>query len=131
MRILLDTHFVIELIDDVQNGISEPGLLELAQREGELVASVISLWEAAIKARLGKLPLLHGVDLWPSLLDKVEVVLIPFTKDHVLTKIGHEPASKDPFDRALLSTAAAEGCKLLTRDRLLESHPLAWRPFLR
>ncbi len=129
MRILLDTHYVIELIDDVDRGLSEPGILEQAQREGDLIVSAVSLWEVEIKSRLRKLPLVRGVQAWPELLEAANVQLLPILPQHILAKIGPEPAHKDPFDRLLVSTAAAEGCKFLTKDRLLQSHPLAWRPF--
>jgi PIN domain nuclease of toxin-antitoxin system len=131
VNLLLDTHYIIELIDDAPTGLSEPSILEAAQEEGQLFASVVSLWEAGIKQRLGKLPLLHGVNIWPNLLQAVEIKLLSFTPDHFLAPISAEPRNKDPFDRALLSTAAAEGCLLVTRDRHLQAHPLVWRPFLK
>ena len=129
MRILLDTHYVIELIDEVGEGLPEPGLLDQAQREGGLIVSAVSLWEAEIKSRMGKLPLVRGVQAWPDLLAAASIQLLPVLPQHILAKIEPEPVNKDPFDRLLISTAAAEGCKILTRDRLLRSHPLAWRPF--
>lgn len=129
MRILLDTHYVIELIDDVEMGLSEPGMLDQALGQGDVVVSVVSLWEVEIKSRLGKLPLAQGVNAWPALLAAAGVPLLPVLPQHVLARIGIEPLNKDPFDRVLLGTASAEDCKLLTRDRLLQSHPLAWRHF--
>jgi PIN domain nuclease of toxin-antitoxin system len=125
MRILLDTHHVIELVDDVVMRLSEPGLLQQAQADGELVASTVSLWEAEIKSRLGKLPLSMGVQAWPGLLETANVRLLSVLPSHVLARIEQEPQYKDPFDRALLSAAAAEGLKLLAKDRILQSHPLA------
>lgn len=130
MKLLLDTHYIIELIDDVRHGLPEPGVLEEAQRDNQLFASVVSLWEAEAKYRLGKLPLVSGVRAWPDLLKAVRVGLLSFTAEHVFASIGPEPENRDPFDRALLSTAAAERCRLLTKDRQLLDHPLAWRPFL-
>lgn len=129
MRFLLDTHFVIDLIDDVRYGLSEPGLFERAQEQGDLVVSVISLWEVEIKSRIGKLHLNRGVQSWPQLLAEASVELLAFSGEHVLADIGPEPDHKDPFDRALLSVAAYEGCRLLTEDAVLSRHPLAWRPF--
>ena len=128
MKIILDTHYVIRLLDDPQDGFAEPGYLEQAQQDGALVASVVSLWEADIKFRMGKLPLTAGVKIWPKLLQQAEVPLLPITDAHILAEIGPEPAHKDPFDRLLLGIARAENGMLLTDDRALRTHPLAWKP---
>ena len=87
MRFLLDTHFVIDLIDDVRYGLSEPGLFERAQEQGDLVVSVISLWEVEFKSRIGKLHLNRGVQSWPQLLAEASVELLAFSGEHVLADI--------------------------------------------
>ncbi len=46
---------------------------------------------------------------------------------HAIADIGIEPVTKDPFDRLLLGVCAAEGMKLVTLDRALSNHPLAWQ----
>ena len=130
MRFLLDTHFVIEVIDEVRYGLSEPGILEQAQQEGDFVVSAVSLWEAEIKSRIGKLSLRRGIHHWPHLLAVAGIELLPLTAEQILADIGFELENKDPFDRVLLSVAKAEGCRLLTGDQVLLRHPLAWRPFL-
>ncbi len=127
-RILLDTHYVIRMLDDLSAGMAEPGYLEEAMEEGELIASMTSVWEADIKFRIGRLPLKNGVAAWPSMLERADVELLPITEAHVLAHIGPEPGHKDPFDRLLLCVAAAERCTLLTDDRVLRNHPLAWKP---
>lgn len=33
----------------------------------------------------------------------------------------------DPFDRLLLAQCRVEGMRLVTRNRALAAHPLAWR----
>ncbi len=127
MKILLDTHFVIKLLDEVRYDLSEPDPLEIALREFEVFASVVNLWEADIKYRVGKLPLRNGVAAWPAMLARAEIDLLPVTEQHVLADIGPEPPHKDPFDRLLLCIAAAEDCQLLTNDRMLQNHPLVWK----
>ena len=129
MKLLLDTHYVLEVVGDSEMGLSEPSLLEELQKEAEFIVSVVSLWEAEIKSRMGKLRLRFGPQLWPNYLGALEIKLLPVETRHVFGDIGVEIGHRDPFDRLLLSTAAAENCKLLTKDKLLQSHPLAWRPF--
>jgi PIN domain nuclease of toxin-antitoxin system len=129
VKLLLDTHYVIEAVGDSEMGTSEPSLLEELQNDAEFVVSVVSLWEAEIKSRMGKLRLQYGPQEWPTYLAELEIDLVAVKTTHVFADIGVELAHRDPFDRLLLSTAAAEGCRLLTKDRLLQSHPIAWRSF--
>ncbi len=89
--------------------------------------SVVSLWEIAVKSRLGKLhpagPLVH----WEKSLWSLDVEVLPLKSLHVLADIGPEPGNKDPFDRLFLGICAAENMRLVTRDQVLAHHPLAWR----
>lgn len=49
------------------------------------------------------------------------------TTDHALVEVDPVPATRDPFDRLLLGVCAVEGMRLVTTDRVLQDHPLAWR----
>ena len=129
MNLLLDTHFAIELGEGYHAGMAEPGILEAAQRVGQLNVSVVSLWEVAIKARLGKLQLLLIPERWPEAFAVAKLPILNISVSHVLADVGPRPATKDPFDLLLLGICAAEGMLLVTRDRKLADHPLAWRPF--
>ena len=125
--ILLDTHFVIELIDVMLGGRGEPHPHPALMNLQQVFVSVTSLWEVAIKFRLGKLPLRTSVEEWLQLFATAEIQLLPIDAKHVLADIGPEIRTNDPFDRLLLGVCAAEGMKLLTVDRELVNHPLARR----
>lgn len=130
MKLLLDTHYVLEVVGDAEVVLSAPGLLEELRHGNEFLVSIVSIWEAEIKSRLGMLRLLYGPVRWPPLLEVLKIRLLPLETRHVFANIAGEPRHKDPFDRILLGIAAAEGCKLLTKDKQLQNHPLAWHPFL-
>jgi PIN domain nuclease of toxin-antitoxin system len=125
--ILLDTHFVIELIDVRLGGHGEPRPHPALVKLQQVFVSVTSLWEVAIKFRLGKLPLITAVEEWPQLFATAEIPLLTIEAKHILADIGPEARTNDPFDRLLLGVCAAEGMRLLTVDRDLINHPLAWR----
>ena len=130
MNLLLDTHFAIELGEGLTAGMAEPGILEVAQQAGQLHVSVVSLWEVAIKSRLGKLQLLLSPARWPEAFAVAKLPILNISVSHVLADVGPRPTTKDPFDLLLLGICAAEGMQLVTRDRALADHPLAWQPFL-
>ena len=127
MTLLLDTHYVIELIDTYLSGTETAVRSPVLARLSDIHVSIASLWEVAIKSRIGKLPLRVAVKEWPVLLKEAEVQLLPISAEHVLALIGPEPDTRDPFDRLLLGVCAAENMQLVTIDRAMISHPLAWR----
>lgn len=92
-----------------------------------LYASVASLWEIAIKFRLGKLALKAPLAELPSLVEGVGLILLRIEASHVLANVDPVPATRDPFDRLLLAQCAVEGLRLVTTDRALKGHPLSWR----
>ena len=128
MRLLLDTHFAIALCEDYTSGMAEPGILEAALQAGELHVSVVSLWEVAIKSRLGKLQLLLRPERWPEAFAVAKMPILNINVSHVLADVRPRPTTKDPFDLLLLGICAAEGMQFVTKDRALADHPLAWRP---
>ena len=87
-----------------------------------------SLWEIAIKVRLRKLALGIPLDWIPSIIDRIGLTLIAINHHHVLAVAEPEPATRDPFDRLLLAQSLVENLRLVTIDRALVGHPLAWRP---
>ena len=125
MRLLLDTHVLLALIE--RGGARLPdAVFELAtHRDGEHHLSVASLWEIAIKWRLGKLRLTPTLSALPALIGDMGIKIIGINERHALASVEPEPATRDPFDRMLLAQCRIEGLRLVTVDRALVSHPLA------
>jgi PIN domain nuclease of toxin-antitoxin system len=90
-------------------------------------ASVVSLWEIAIKLRIGKLETRCSAAEVADYFDAVDIPLLPITRAHVLAELDEQPETRDPFDRLLLAVCQIEGLRLITLDRALATHPLAWR----
>ena len=95
--------------------------------EADLFASVASIWEVAIKHRLGKLVLPCALKEWPTALANLNIRALRIVTAQVITEIALWPETKDPFDRLLLAICDVERMKLVTLDRELRDHPLAWR----
>jgi PIN domain nuclease of toxin-antitoxin system len=121
MRLLLDTHILIALLErrlsELPLSISDA----LAAANFPRFVSVASLWEIAIKSRLGRLSL----DEWPAAINRLGLTLLVIDDRHVLMPLDPEPVIRDPFDRLLLGICAADSLRLLTLDRALLGHPLA------
>jgi PIN domain nuclease of toxin-antitoxin system len=128
MRLLLDTHVVIAICKD-ELLRKFPKLVEiLAASDTEAVVSVASLWEIAIKTRLGKLDPEIPLERLPELLEAYSFEILDITRRHALAYVMPDPATKDPFDRMLLMQCRMEGMQLVTIDHALAEHPFAWRP---
>ena len=127
MKLLIDTHFVILLADEKIEQSPRSNRDIILHQSSEIFVSVASLWEVEIKSRIGKLPLSNPVRNWAGILENAGVRILNVESQHVVADIGPEPDTNDPFDRLLLSTCAAENLKLVTLDRALSAHPLAWR----
>lgn len=127
MRLLLDTHIVLSI---VQKDLDErfPAVSKiLSDKTGSNFVSVASLWELAIKTRLGKLtPKLPLVSI-PDFLQASGLKMLLIDIPHVMTVANPEPQMRDPFDRLLIAQCQVEGLKLVTVDRALVGHPMAFR----
>ena len=127
MRLLLDTHIFLALIArSVANLPTGVGAV-LSDPDAEHFLSAASLWEIAIKSRLGKLRLRTRLEALPELLDILGIKIVAIDARHALASVDPEPTTRDPFDRMLLAQCQAEGLRLVTMDRALVSHPLAAR----
>ena len=122
MRALLDTHFLLWVA-----GPSErlpAAVHEIVEDDGyELLFSVASLWEIAIKHSLGRsdFQIDPGV-LRRQLLDD-DYVELPILGTHAVTAATLPAFHKDPFDRMLVAQAIVEGVELLTVDAQIGRYP--------
>jgi PIN domain nuclease of toxin-antitoxin system len=98
---------------------------EISDPDSEFHLSVASLWEIAIKHRLGKLPLKIGLEKLSEIARHYGIALISINEVHVLQSVNPEPSTRDPFDRLLLAQCAAKNMKLVTIDAALQDHPLS------
>ena len=120
MKVLLDTHVVVWAThQSVRLGAARQLVLDADQR----LLSAVSVWELAIKQRLGKLSVGPDVRTWTRRAT-TELVLdhLPVTADHAAA-VEHLPdVHRDPFDRLLVAQAVAEGAVLLTADDRLTAY---------
>jgi PIN domain nuclease of toxin-antitoxin system len=125
MRLLLDSHVLIALAEE--RSLTRAIDTALRSRENHMVISAASLWEIAIKFRLGKLKLTRPPDKLPTFFRFLGYQLLVVDHRHAVEELLDQPATRDPFDRLLLAQCQVEGLRLVTTDRALVNHPLAWR----
>lgn len=122
MRLLLDTH-VLLWAAGMPHRLSSATIELLEDPANELLFSVASMWEIAIKRALGRPDFqLDAAALRHGLLDNGYQELL-ITSQHALSTEMLPQIHKDPFDRLLLAQATMEQAILLTADSLILKYP--------
>ena len=120
MRILLDTHVLIWLVEGDKN-LSTLARSAIEDEDNSLYLSIASLWEITIKLSLGKLDLQLSVD------EMVESFLIPGGIEILQIETSHLSIlrdlplhHRDPFDRLIIAQAQAEKMTLISADGVFD-----------
>ena len=116
MSCLLDTStFIWWLIN--QSALSARALETMLDSRNSLLLSAASVWEIAIKVRLGKLTIKEDLaDIIESQVRVNGLSLLPITVTHTLGTLSLPMHHRDPFDRLLIAQAQAEGLSLITSN---------------
>jgi PIN domain nuclease of toxin-antitoxin system len=90
-----------------------------AIKSGPNVLSVISYWEVILKSAKGKLDVGDPRAWWEIALGDFAATVLPLRPAHVAEIHGLPAIHQDPFDRALIAQATAEGLALVTTDETI------------
>lgn len=120
VKILLDTHALIWALFD-ESRLSENGRDLIMNPDFEVLASVVSAWEIAIKQGLGKLAPPGDTTL---AINESGFGHLPIRLTHcrAYSQLPHDGRHRDPFDRMLVVQAMAEDAHLLSRDPALDRY---------
>lgn len=117
MRLLLDTHTLLWFFEDSPQ-LSLTARQVIEEADNTPLLSVASLWEMAIKTRIGKLavmtpPFAQTIvrDLAASAID-----LLPISPAHALRVATLPRGHNDPFDLLLIAQSLVEDIPIVGRD---------------
>jgi PIN domain nuclease of toxin-antitoxin system len=122
MRSLLDTHaFLWFVAGDKRLSVRARNRIEA--RDSEVLLSIASIWEIAIKAALGRLPLPSPVrNFVPQQMTQNKIGLLPVALDHALEAGSLPHHHRDPFDRMLVVQARMEEMPIISADPELDRY---------
>ena len=115
MKLLLDTHLLIWAADSIER-VPVGARALMADQDNELLFSVASIWEVAIKRGLKRPDFLVDARMLRRGLIDNGYCELPILSEHVVAIDALPLIHKDPFDRLLIAQAMVEGITLLTDD---------------
>lgn len=121
MRLSLDTHILLWAVTGDVRLPAELSAL-LTDLDNEVHVSAVCVWEAAIKAGLGRLPGLDVHDLVDAIRQSGFSELSVSAR-HAAGVVELDPLHRDPFDRLLVAQALEEDLTLVTLDEELRRYP--------
>ena len=122
MRVLVDTHVFLWWVEG-DRALPAKARAALANQENECLVSMVSAWELAIKAGLGKLKLTLPVKRYV-----VEHIaangfrMLDIRMAHVGRVETLESHHGDPFDRLLIAQAIEEELPVVTADPIFRKY---------
>lgn len=125
MRFLLDTHVLLWWLEDNPR-LNQRARAIIADGANNILVSHISIWETAIKQRIGKLQI-GPSDIFPRL-PEFGFAELPLTESHLMALAGIGRFHGDPFDHLLLAQAQVERAAIISADRILQSYRIPCIP---
>ncbi len=115
MQYLLDTHTLLWFLQDdpqLPKKISS----RIRNIENNCFVSIASLWEIAIKIKLGKLSIKFPFERFAVYLADNDLEVLAISFDHISQVLNLDMLHRDPFDRIIIAQGITEDLTILTRD---------------
>jgi PIN domain nuclease of toxin-antitoxin system len=123
MKLLLDTHIFLWLIDDDKR-LSEQYRQAIQDPNNEKFLSVVSIWECVIKYQIGKLDFPSSPETYlPKERRKHLIKTLTVDENSIAQLIKLPLLHKDPFDRLIMAQALQHNLIIMTEDKLILAYP--------
>ena len=124
MILLLDTHTFIWYVTD-NSRLSNQVLELINDQNNEILLSIASLWEIAIKQNLGKLSFNQPFEIFiTQQLNLNDFRLLDIKISHVTVVATLLLHHRDPFDRILIAQSIVENTPILSADKIFDAYPI-------
>ena len=123
MKLLLDTHIFLWLIDDDKR-LSEQYRQAIQNPNNEKFLSVVSIWECVIKYQIGKLNFPNSPEIYLQREREKHLVKTLTVDENSIAQLIKLPLlHKDPFDRLIMAQALQHDLIIMTEDNLILAYP--------
>jgi PIN domain nuclease of toxin-antitoxin system len=121
LKLLLDTHVLLwslhrpeRLGSRARDWISDP--------DNIVLASIVSLWEIALKKRAGKMEAELGLVI--DGIAEQGFTRLGVEDSHLMALLGLPSHHRDPFDHLLMAQAIAEQAAFVSQDEMANRYPV-------
>jgi PIN domain nuclease of toxin-antitoxin system len=122
LRLLLDTQCLLWWFTEPER-LNVKAIEQIVSEDNQLLFSVASAWEIAIKVSIGKLPLPEPVDIYiASRMQQLGIKYLDIVFPHVCKVATLPLLHRDPFDRILIAQTQIERLTLVTADEILTNY---------
>ena len=122
MKLLLDTHALLWWLEDAP-ALSAKAREVIGDPAAAVLVSTASIWEVAIKARLGRLEVPAELeDFFTRQLSLNGFEVLPVHLRHAALVRHLDDHHRDPFDRLLVAQAQCETVPLVSKDQWLQAY---------
>lgn len=123
MRILLDTHIFLWLIDDSRR-LSDKYRQAIQDPNNEKFLSVVSVWECVIKYQIGKLDFPSSPETYLPMERRKHLIKTLTVEESSIAQLVNLPLlHRDPFDRLIISQALQHELTIMTEDKAILAYP--------
>ena len=123
MRILLDTHIFLWLVDDSER-LSDRYRQVIHNLDNEIFLSVVSILECTIKYQIGKLNFPSSPETYLPMERRKHLIKTLTVDENSIAPLVKLPLlHKDPFDRLIMAQALQHDLMIMTEDKLILAYP--------
>lgn len=125
MNYLLDTHAFLWFLNE-DSALSASATTAIEDPSNAVHLSIVSLWEIAIKVRIGKLELPESFAAFirKQLAINSRLRLLAISLEHLEITTSIPLLHRDPFDRLLIAQAIHENLTVITNDATFAIYPV-------
>ncbi len=123
MRFLIDTHTFLWFIEDSLHLSADAK--KLLESDVDILLSVASLWEIAIKVSIGKLSLPDAYETFiPQQIATNDIEILPISVAHLSIVAGLPFHHRDPFDRLIIAQGIVEKIEIISINGKFDDYPI-------
>lgn len=118
MKLLLDTHALLWFIEG-NSLLSNTAKQLIEELDNEIFVSSVSLFEIAIKEKIGKIKLHKPLNEIFKDIEFADIKILSINNLYLLQYqiISFPDDHRDPFDRLIIATAIAESAGIISTDQ--------------
>lgn len=123
-KYLIDTHIIIWALEN-NTKLSQRVKDILEDEKTEILVSQVSLYEIAIKQKLGKLPeVIYSIQDLVIEIEAIDFQILPIKNEHIdaYNSIDLVEDHRDPFDRLIIATAFQEQIPVISADEKFKNY---------